>query len=108
MGQKKCGEEEKEGVKEGEEGEKEKTGFTSGVLGPYYQELPDSGFGKPRSQIQIQALLNMCCKSLTLRIKTPLKKLYFWMDIDHSNQNLHLLHLMGDGADAVFDVFAGH
>lgn len=30
------------------------------------------------------------------------------MDIDHSNQNLHLLHLMGDGADAVFDVFAGH
>jgi len=54
-------------LKKQEKGKKEKGVFISGVLGPYYQELPDSGFGKLCSQIQIQVLLNMCRRSMTLK-----------------------------------------
>lgn len=66
-GKKKGGEEDKEGVKEKGEGKKEEGVFIPGVLGPYHQELPDSGFAKLCSRIQIQVLLNMRCRSWILK-----------------------------------------
>lgn len=51
---------------EREKGKKGKEGGEVCILGPSDQEPQDSGFGKLCSKIQIQVLLGICHKCLTL------------------------------------------